>query len=91
MICVLNGIVGILYCTDAGFYLLNFVDTFGTNVGFMLMVLFEIGYFCWGERFKELENDIVATNNYMPKFIKFSLEKICHYSVIILLFFSLIS
>lgn len=39
------GIIGIIYCTDIGFYLLHFVDTFGTNVSFMLIVLFEVVYF----------------------------------------------
>lgn len=50
----MNAAVGLLYCTDAGFYVLNFVDKFGTNVGFMLIVLFECAYFCWGQRFDEV-------------------------------------
>lgn len=41
-ICVLNGFIGIIYCTDIGFYLLNFVDNYATGVGFLLIILFEI-------------------------------------------------
>jgi len=51
LVCGLNGFIGVFYCTDIGFYLLNFVDTYGTGLGFIITAFFEIWYFCWGDRY----------------------------------------
>lgn len=83
--------IGLIYCTDIGFYLLSFVDTFGTNVSFMLGVLFEVFYFGSKERFEQFKKDLEKHGNHVPWLIEFSLTKLCHYTVIILLIISIIS
>lgn len=85
------GIIGIIYCTDIGFYLLHFVDTFGTNVSFMLIVLFEVVYFGNPLRFAKFKKELMEFGNYVPWLVEFSLVKFCHYTVVILLIVSLIS
>ena len=91
VVCCCLGILGIAYCTDIGFYLLAFVDTFGTNVSFMLGVLFEIFYFGSAERFKQFKADLLQCSNNVPALIEFSITKLCHFTVTGLLAISIIS
>ncbi|CAD8144099.1 unnamed protein product [Paramecium pentaurelia] len=90
-VCSILGMIGLIYCTDIGFYLLSFVDTFGTNLSFMLGVLFEVFYFGSKERFEQFKIDLEKYGNHVPWLVEFSLTKLCHYTVVVLLIISIIS
>lgn len=45
LICIFLGLLGSIYCTDIGFYLLEFVDLYGTTISFMGGLAFEVFYF----------------------------------------------
>lgn len=88
--CSVLGFIGTIYCTDIGFYLLYFVDTFGTHVSFMLIVLFEVLYFGNPIRFDKFKKELMEYGNHVPWLIEYSLVKCCHYTVVILLVVSFI-
>ncbi|CAD8059026.1 unnamed protein product [Paramecium sonneborni] len=89
-ICILLGILGSIYCTDIGFYLLEFVDLYGTTISFMGGLLFEVFYFGNQQRFHLFKKDLELNNIKIPKFIEFSITKLCHITIVVLLIISII-
>ncbi|CAK88400.1 unnamed protein product (macronuclear) [Paramecium tetraurelia] len=89
-ICIALGILGSIYCTDIGFYLLEFVDLYGTTISFMGGLLFEVYYFGNPKRFSKFKKDLEQCNIQIPAFIEFSIVKLCHFTVVILLIISVI-
>lgn len=80
-----------IYCTDIGFYLLNFVDSYGTSISFMCLILFEAIFFGRSDRFNLLKEELMRHNNKVPALIGLSLVWVAKYLIIALLFFSIYS
>lgn len=46
-VCGVIGVSGLLYSTQAGFYYLGFIDSYGIGINLMATVFMEVGFFMW--------------------------------------------
>lgn len=58
LICCLVSIAGLLFSSQAGFYYLGFIDSYGIGINIVVVVFIESYFFTWIEQWETIEIQI---------------------------------
>jgi len=58
VICGLVALLGVFYCSEAGFYYLDLVDTYGVGFNLFMGLFIETYFFTWIEKWETIEINI---------------------------------
>ena len=77
VICGLVAVFGVFYCSEAGFYYLDLVDTYGVGFNLFMGLFIETYFFTWIEKWETIEVNIRAyvkepTPEFVIKLITYS-------------------